>query len=97
MGTVESLAIQSNVYYTVEEAAQLLRVSRQAVLRLLQSGKAQGVKIGRQWRILGAALLDLSAREGETEISLVRDWLAASMPSLMKVWNNEEDAIYDHL
>lgn len=97
MSAIESLAIQPNVYYTVEEAAQLLRVSRQAVLRLLQSGKARGVKIGRQWRILGAVLLDLSVREEETEISLVGDWLAASMPSLMEVWDNEEDAIYDHL
>jgi excisionase family DNA binding protein len=97
MSAIESLAIQPNVYYTVEEAAQLLRVSRQAILRLLQSGKAQGVKIGRHWRILGAVLLDLSVREEETEMSLVRDWLAASMPSLMEVWDNEEDAIYDHL
>jgi excisionase family DNA binding protein len=97
MSAIESLAIQPNVYYTVEEAAQLLRVSKQAVLRLLHSGKARGVKIGRQWRILGAALLDLSAQEEETEAPLVRDWLAASIPSLMEVWDNEEDAIYDQL
>ena len=97
MSAIESLAIQPNVYYTIEEAAQLLRVSRQSVLRLLRSGKARGVKIGRQWRILGAVLLDLSVREEETEISLVRDWLAVSMPSLMEVWDNEEDAVYDHL
>ena len=97
MSAIESLAIQPNVYYTIEEAAQLLRVSRQAILRLLRSGKARGVKIGRQWRILGAVLLDLSVREEETEISLVRDWLAAYMPSLMEVWDNEEDAVYDRL
>jgi excisionase family DNA binding protein len=52
MSAIESLAIQPNVYYTVKEAAQLLRVSEQAMLQLLQSGKAPGVKIGRQWRIL---------------------------------------------
>lgn len=94
---MESLAIQPNVYYTVEEAAQLLRVSRQSVLRLLQSGRARGVKIGRQWRILGAALLDLSSRDGESEATLVADWLAASTPSLREVWDSEEDAVYDNL
>ena len=93
----ESLAIQPNVYYTPEEAAQLLRVSRAAVLRLLQSGRAHGVKIGREWRILGAALLDMSAREEEPEGSLVRDWLAASTASLTEVWDNAEDAAYDQL
>lgn len=53
MNHSESLTIQPNVYYTVEEVARLLRVSRQAVLRLLRSGQADGIKIGRQWRVLG--------------------------------------------
>jgi excisionase family DNA binding protein len=97
MTAIESLAIQPNAYYTVEEAAQLLRVSKQTMLRLLQSGRARGVKIGRQWRILGAALLDLSAHEEETEASLVHDWLAASTPSLREILDNEEDAVYDQL
>jgi excisionase family DNA binding protein len=94
---VESLAIQPNVYYTVEETADLLRVSPQTVLRLLRSGKAAGVKIGKEWRILGGMLLDLPVRERETEASLTTEWLAASMPSLREVWDNEEDAAYDRL
>lgn len=94
---MESLVIQPNVYYTVEETAQLLRVSPDTVLRLLRSRRAQGVKIGRQWRILGTSLLDLAVRETGTEASLVADWLAASTPSLREVWDNEEDAAYDQL
>jgi hypothetical protein len=35
--------------------------------------------------------------EGETEATLVADWLGASLPSLREVWDNEEDAIYDQL
>lgn len=93
----QRLAIQPNVYYTIEEAAQLLRVSRQAVTELLRSGRTQGVKIGRQWRILGAALLDMSAREVDTEETLLSDWLTASTASLSEVWDNEEDAVYDRL
>jgi len=99
MTSVESLAIQPNIYYTVDEAAHLLRVSRQTMLRLLQSERLRltGIKIGRQWRILGAALLDLSAREEESEAALVADWFKASTASLAAVWNNEEDAVYDNL
>jgi excisionase family DNA binding protein len=97
VSNLEALAIQPNVYYTVEEAAQLLRVSPQTVLRLLRSGKARGVKIGKEWRILGGMLLNLPTREHETEASLVTEWLGASMPSLREVWDNEEDAIYDQL
>jgi len=97
MDNTESLAIQPNVYYTVEETAQMLRVSPQAVLRLLRSRRARGVKIGREWRILGGDLLNLSIREGETEASLIADWLGASLPSLRQVWDNEEDAVYDQL
>jgi len=37
MNTIESRAIQPNVYYTLEETADLLRVSRQAVSELLIS------------------------------------------------------------
>ena len=97
MSNLEALAIQPNVYYTVEETAQLLRVSPQAVLRLLRSGKAAGVKIGKEWCILGGTLLNLSMREYETEATMITEWLGASLSSLREVWDNEEDAIYDQL
>jgi excisionase family DNA binding protein len=97
MNTLESLAIEPNIYYTVEESAQLLRVSKQAILTLLETGRVRGVMIDNDWRVLGAALLDLTAQGQETEASLVSDWLAASSRSLKEVWDNEEDAIYDQL
>jgi excisionase family DNA binding protein len=97
MSTLESLAIEPNVYYTVEEAAQLLRVSQRATLSLLESKRLHGVKIDDEWRVLGAALLDLTAQEQESEAALVADWLAASSRSLKEVWDNEEDSVYDQL
>ena len=97
MSTLESLAIEPNIYYTLEESAQLLRVSPQAILSLLESGRMHGVLIEQDWRVLGAALLDLSAQEQETEASLVSDWLTVSSRSLREVWDNEEDVIYDQL
>lgn len=97
MGKIDSLVIQPNMYYTADEAAQLLRVSRQTIVQLLQSGIAHGIKIGRQWRVLGKALLDLSLPESQTENTVASDWFNASLSSLTEVWNNEEDAIYDRL
>jgi excisionase family DNA binding protein len=89
------LPIQPNAYYTVEETARLLRVSRQSVIRLV-SRRPLGVKIGRQWRILGAALLNLPAPEEESDAALMADWLAASTSSLREVWDNPEDAVEDN-
>ena len=97
MSTLASLAIEPNIYYTVEESAQLLRVSSQTILSLLKTGRMRGVMIEQDWRVLGAALLDLTAQEQETEASLVSDWLAVSSRSLKEVWDNEEDAVYDQL
>lgn len=97
MTMLESLAILPNVYYTPEEASQLLRVAPEAIFGLLEGGRVAGVRIDHQWRILAAALLDLTAGAQESEASLVSDWLAASSRSLKEVWDNEEDAAYDKL
>jgi excisionase family DNA binding protein len=97
MSGLESLMIQPNIYYTVEETADLLRVSQRTILRLLRTKQAQGIKLGREWRILGGALLDLSAREEAGEAAAIADWLQASKGSLAEVWDNAEDAVYDQL
>jgi len=97
MNNIESLAIQPNIFYTAEEAASLLRISRETMVQLLKSNRPSGVKIGRQWRVLGAALLDLSPGERETETAHIKDWLNASASSLTEIWDNEEDAVYDNL
>jgi hypothetical protein len=60
----------------------------------LLSVRPIGVKIGRHWRILGAALLNLPGADAESETGLVSDWLAAASRTLREVWDNEEDAVY---
>ena len=97
MESPNSLAIQPNVYYTVEETARLLRASQQSVLKLLRSGQVPGVKLGREWRILGGELLDMGARPEDTETGLVAEWLEVSKRSLAEIWDNDEDAVYEQL
>ncbi len=43
--------ITDNRYYTVKEAAQILRVHPRTVRRWLKEGKLKGKKIGRIWLI----------------------------------------------
>jgi hypothetical protein len=97
MNIIESLTIEPNVYYTKEEVAQLLRVSHQAIVSLLEAGKLPGMNIDGEWRVLGAVLLDLPSHMQESEASLLSDWLAVSARSLKELWDNEEDSIYDQI
>lgn len=92
-----SISIEPNVFYTPDEVSQLLRVSRAAALRLIKSGQAPAVQIGRQWRVLGASLLNLGYSQYESEEDQIRDGLALAERTLREVWDNEEDAVYDHL
>jgi len=94
---MSTIAIEPNVYYTLDEVAQLLRVSRAAAIRLIKSGQAPSVQVGRQRRVLGAALLNLGEARSESEVEYVRDWWGASNPALREVWDNDEDAVYDQL
>lgn len=57
------------LFYTTEETAEILGVSRATVYRLLKTGQLVGVKVGRSRRITGQALerfardLEKQARE----------------------------------
>ena len=51
--------------YTANEAAEILRVSRETVQRYLYTGQLKGAKVGKCWRITEAALNDLLERGTE--------------------------------
>lgn len=42
-------------------------------------------------------VLLLWAEHDESEAALISDWRAASNSSLREIWDNDEDAVYDHL
>ena len=93
----QELEIRPNTYYTLEETAALLRVPRRSIRELLESGAARGIKIGRHWRILGRDLLQLPEAEEMSDIELTRSLMRLSEPAFMKVWDNDEDSVYDGL
>lgn len=94
---IQQLEIRPNVYYTVEETAAMLRVSRRSVQRLLESGIARGVKIGRRWRVLGSDILQLPSADELTDVQWTQSLMRLSEPAFMKVWDNDEDSVYDEL
>ncbi|HIE09386.1 MAG TPA: DNA-binding protein [Armatimonadetes bacterium] len=48
----------------LSEVAEILRVSRQTVLRLIKTGQIRAIKVGRQWRVPEEALKTLINPEG---------------------------------
>ncbi len=51
-------------YYTPEEIAELLKVSRETVYNWLRAGKLKGTKVFNFWRIPESELNRLLNREG---------------------------------
>jgi excisionase family DNA binding protein len=91
------LEIRPTTYYTLDETAALLRVSRRSIMELLERGIAPGIKIRRHWRILGNDLLQLPQREEMTDAQLTRSLMGLSEPAFTEVWDNDEDSVYDDL
>ena len=54
-------------FYTLKEAAKLLRIAERTLRRLCTSGKIHGYKVGRQWRI-PKALIDRMRSVNEEDL-----------------------------
>jgi len=53
--------VENERMYAPQEVADILNVSKDAVLRWCRDGEIQGVKVGKQWRIPAAQLRVLQA------------------------------------
>ena len=51
----------------LSEVAEILRVSRQTVMRLIKTGQIKAIKVGRQWRVPEDALRALISGERAEE------------------------------
>lgn len=95
--SLQDLDISPNTYYTPEEAAAKLRVSRASLQRLLKSGITRGIRVGRHWRILGSDLLQIPRADETNDARLTQSLMRLSEPAFNKVWDNDEDSVYDGL
>ncbi len=92
---MQNLEVSPYISYTPDEVAAMLRVSRQSVSELLESGVTRGVKIGRNWRVLGSDLLQLPRADEITDTEMTNSLMRLSESAFMKVWDNDEDSVYD--
>ena len=85
-------------WFTVEEAAEYLSVSRRTVYKLIHDGRLPAYLIGRErHRRFRKEDLDMvprattSSKSTDTAMTLS----ASTDPVLAELWDNEKDAIYD--
>ena len=87
-------------WFTVEEAAQYLCVSKRTIYKLTKEGRLPAFRIGRErHRRFRKEDLDRVPRPGEESRSLERllRLSAEADPVLAEVWDNDKDAAYDRL
>ena len=87
---------------TAGEAAELLSVGVQTILRKARASLIPAARIGRQWRFSRSELLRWIEAGGEAATEPKRaddemdDFQRLSIEALQDTWDNEEDAIYDN-
>lgn len=92
MQTILSLEIKPNAYYTTTEAAKLLKTNKRSIESLLKKGQLYGIKLGKDWRLLGANLLALGESNGSSRVTFSK----LSAATFNRIWDNPEDAQYDN-
>ena len=87
-------------WFTVEEAAEYLCVSRRTIYKLTKEGRLPTFRIGKErHRRFRKEDLDKVPRPGE-EIAGVEVLLRLSAkadPVLAEIWDNDKDAAYDRV
>ncbi|MBI4334191.1 MAG: helix-turn-helix domain-containing protein [Chloroflexi bacterium] len=90
----------SEHWFTVEEAAQYLRVSRRTIYKLTQESRLASFRMGRErHRRFRKEDLDKVPLPGKQagDLQGVLALTAKSDPVLAEIWDNEKDAAYDEL
>jgi excisionase family DNA binding protein len=94
------LMVITKEWFTVEEAAEYLRVSRRTIYKLTKEGRLPAFRIGKErHRRFRKEDIDKVPRPGE-EIANAEILLKLSGeadPVLAEVWDNEKDAAYDRV
>ena len=83
-------------WYTIEESASYLRVSRRTMYQLIHDGQLAAYRVGigghRRFR-----LDDLERVMHGEETEFIEAMTAAADPVLAELWDNEKDAAYDRI
>ena len=87
-------------WFTIEEAAEYLCVSKRTIYKLTKEGRLPAFRIGRErHRRFRKEDLDKVPRTPETIKSLdaIMTLSASADPLLAEAWDNDRDAVYDRV
>ena len=87
-------------WFTVEEAAEYLCVSKRTIYKLTKEGRLPAFRIGRErHRRFRKEDLDKVPRTPDTIKSLdaIMTLSASADPLLAEIWDNDRDAVYDRV
>jgi excisionase family DNA binding protein len=87
-------------WFTVEEAAEYLCVSRRTIYKLTKEGRLPAFRIGKErHRRFRKEDIDKALRPDEeaTNLETLLKLSAKTDPVLAEVWDNEKDAAYDRI
>jgi len=87
-------------WFTVEEAAEYLCVSRRTIYKLTKEGRLPAFRIGKErHRRFRREDIDKVPRPGEeiANVEMLLKLSAKADPVLAEVWDNEKDAAYDRV
>lgn len=83
----------TETYYTLEEAAKLLKLHPQTLRRWIRQGKLPAKRFGKQFRL---SLQDIEQAAQPPKGKEDERFAQMALASLAELWDNEEDAVYDH-
>jgi excisionase family DNA binding protein len=87
-------------WFTVDEAAEYLCVSRRTIYKLTKEGRLPAFRIGKErHRRFRKEDIDKALRPDEeaTNLEALLRLSAKTDPVLAEVWDNEKDAAYDRV
>ena len=87
-------------WFTVEEAAEYLCVSRRTIYKLTKEGRLPAFRIGKErHRRFRKEDIDKVPRPGEdiANVEMLLKLSAKADPVLAEVWDNDKDAAYDRV
>ena len=94
------LMVITKEWFTVEEAAEYLCVSRRTIYKLTKEGRLPAFWIGKErHRRFRKEDIDKVPRPGEdiANVEMLLKLSAKADPVLAEVWDNEKDAAYDRV
>ena len=90
------MRVSPHEWFTIDEAADHLRVSRRTIYQLVQEKQLTSYRVGRAGH-RRFKLEDLSAAMQREEVGEISSLTAVADPVLAELWDNEKDAAYDAL